>query len=162
MGQRFLIIGLVLIGLILAYNGCNYLISPKTKSSKTIESTLIDSTEKKIKPKKTNPYATRSTENMYLKESKYQDYMVALIDSVEIDLKRRFKGQIPQKAIDAISIRDNEIIVSALESLLNSQLQYLIRSTHIRFEVLDSVNTYKYQNNRDYKINIDNQIIYLE
>lgn len=162
MGKRILQIGLLLV---LGIVGWNYFIAgPSEKAEKKRKEKEIIKSLPSDDTAKADPYADYDKPKSYGNTSKriktkYGDHSLNIVDSVESDLKAEYKSKLPQAALDAIALKEEPIIVSAIEYRVEEQLRYLRRAIIIDFSVLDTVDKVKLEFNENYRNNFYNNLI---
>ncbi len=150
--------GGMLLFLFLIYHGCNYMLKPDKSKIKTTTSVSsiydIDSVP--------SEYGQTKSKSGKKITGQYGDYITALMDSLENDMKNRYRGQIPKSSIDAINLTADPVIVDAIEVLIKNQLQYLTRTATIDFSVLDSIDKIRYESDEKYREQILNGLIHIK
>lgn len=146
---------------VLVFRGCSYLTSSDKKDS-TKKITPVEQVEvSSIYDDMPTEYSGSSKLKNTIK-GEYSDYITDLVDSVESDIKNRFKNQLPDVAIDAINLKNEEYVVDGVKQLISNQLAYLTRTMTINFSVLDSIDKIRYKSDEKYRKEILNQLITLK
>lgn len=126
------------------YKGCQYM-----KESEPAKK------EVKVTPSQV-PKEYTSTTSINRIDNKYVEL---LLDSIELSMKKHYAGKLPKAAIDAIKLKDNKVIIKAVEQLFDDQLGYLMRTVSINFAVLDSIDKVKYDMDKRYRKQVLNDLI---
>jgi len=147
---------------VLVFRGCSYLTSSDKKDlAKRITPVEQIETSSSIYDDMPTEYSGTSKSKNTIKGD-YADYITDLVDSVESDIKNRFKNQLPIDAINAINLKNENYVVDGVKQLISDQLAYLTRSMSINFSVLDSIDKIRYESDEKYRKEILNQLITLK
>lgn len=151
---KLMLIILFFVGL---YKGWNWLTTAPPKS-KALTQQVVPKTDS-IPDKYTK---TQKRIQPGVIKGKYKDVVNEVLDSMEIRLRDHYKGKLPAKAIDAITLKDNIHVVEATRELVSAMVAYSIREVEFNFTVIDTMNTEQFENNEVYRLHILAHLMYIE